>query len=59
MMLGEATNPQEDRIRTLGSWMFVNPDAIYGTRPWVLTNEGPLWFTRSKDHKSLYNHRPR
>jgi alpha-L-fucosidase len=45
---------QEQRLRTLGSWMFINSDAIYATRPWVVTNEGDLWFTRSKDHHALY-----
>ena len=52
----EGTLPpgQEEAIRTLGSWMFVNGDAIYATRPWVVTNEGNLWFTRSKDKHSLY-----
>jgi alpha-L-fucosidase len=45
---------QEERLRTLGSWMFINSDAIYATRPWVITNEGNLWFTRSRDHHSLY-----
>ena len=45
---GSLPEEQEDRIRTLGSWMFINSDAIYATRPWVVTNEGPLWFTRSK-----------
>jgi alpha-L-fucosidase len=45
---------QEDRLRTLGAWMFINSDAIYGTRPWVVTNEGAVWFTRSKDLHSLY-----
>jgi alpha-L-fucosidase len=45
---------QEDRLRTLGAWMFINSDAIYGTRPWVVTNEGSVWYTRSKDHHSLY-----
>jgi alpha-L-fucosidase len=45
---------QEQRLQTLGAWMFVNSDAIYATRPWVVTNEGDLWFTRSKDHRSLY-----
>ena len=45
---------QEERLRTLGSWMFVNSDAIYATRPWDVTNEGPLWFTRAKDHSALY-----
>ena len=51
---GSLPKEQEERIRTLGSWMFINGDAIYGTRPWVVTNEGDLWFTRSKDHRALY-----
>lgn len=51
---GSLAKEQEDRIRTLGSWMFINGDAIYGTRPWVVTNEGGLWFTRSKDRHTLY-----
>jgi alpha-L-fucosidase len=45
---------QEERLRTLGLWMFINGEAIYATRPWVVTNEGDLWFTRSKDKKALY-----
>ncbi|WP_244502007.1 alpha-L-fucosidase [Terriglobus roseus] len=51
---GSLPKEQEDRIRTLGSWMFINSDAIYATRPWVVTNEGDLWFTQSKDHHALY-----
>jgi alpha-L-fucosidase len=37
---------QEARLREIGAWMFVNGEAIYGVRPWVITNEGDLWFTR-------------
>jgi alpha-L-fucosidase len=37
---------QEARLRELGAWMFVNGEAIYGVRPWVITNEGDLWFTK-------------
>jgi alpha-L-fucosidase len=51
---GSLPEEQEARMRTLGSWMFLNGDAIYGTRPWVVTNEGNVWFTRSKDHHALY-----
>ena len=51
---GSLPAEQEDHIRTLGSWMFINGDAIYGTRPWVVTNEGDVWFTRSKDRHTLY-----
>ena len=51
---GSLPPEQEERLRTLGSWMFVNSEAIYATRPWVVTNESNLWFTRSKDHHVLY-----
>ena len=51
---GSLPQEQEARIRTLGSWMFINGDAIYGTRPWVVTNEGDVWFTRSKNRHTLY-----
>ncbi|CAN5760756.1 hypothetical protein BH10ACI4_BH10ACI4_10920 [soil metagenome] len=51
---GSLPAEQEDSLRTLGSWMFINSDAIYATRPWVVTNEGNVWFTRSKDRHSLY-----
>jgi alpha-L-fucosidase len=45
---------QEENLRTLGSWLFINGDAIYGVRPWTLTNEGDIWFTQRKDHHALY-----
>jgi alpha-L-fucosidase len=51
---GSLPEEQEERLRTLGSWLFINGDAIYATRPWVVTNEGDIWFTRSKDHHTLY-----
>ncbi len=51
---GSLSKEEEDRIRTLGSWMFINGDAIYATRPWVVTNEGNAWFTRSSDRHALY-----
>jgi alpha-L-fucosidase len=46
---------QERIIRELGLWMFINDEAIYRVRPWHVTNEGPLWFTRSADDpKTVY-----
>jgi alpha-L-fucosidase len=45
---GELPIEQEERLRELGYWMFINGEAIYGVRPWVLTNEGDLWFTKKK-----------
>ena len=45
---------QEERLREIGLWMFVNSEAIYGVRPWGITNENDIWFTRSRDRKALY-----
>jgi alpha-L-fucosidase len=35
-------------------WMFVNNEAIYGVRPWIISNEGDIWFTRKKDANTIY-----
>ncbi len=51
---GELAIEQEERLRELGLWMFVNSEAIYGVRPWVITNEGDVWFTKKKDSSALY-----
>jgi alpha-L-fucosidase len=47
---GQIPIEQEDRLREVALWMFVNREAIHGTRPWVVTNEGDTWFTRSGDN---------
>jgi alpha-L-fucosidase len=51
---GELPIEQEERLREIGLWMFVNSKAIYGVRPWNITNENDVWFTRSKDGATLY-----
>lgn len=51
---GELPIEQEERLRELAAWMFVNSDSIYGVRPWVITNEGDVWFTRKKNTSTLY-----
>lgn len=47
---------QEQLLQEIGLWMFVNSESIYDSRPWVITNEGRLWFTRNKDSGDLYVH---
>ena len=51
---GELPIQEEDRLREIALWMFVNSEAIYSVRPWVITNEGDIWFTKKKDENTLY-----
>jgi alpha-L-fucosidase len=51
---GELPIEQEERLRELALWMFVNGEAVYGVRPWAVTNEQNIWFTKKKDDTALY-----
>ena len=51
---GELALEQEERLREIALWMFVNSEAIYSVRPWIITNEGDVWFTKKKDSSALY-----
>jgi alpha-L-fucosidase len=51
---GELPIEQEERLRELALWMFVNGEAIYGVRPWIITNEQNIWFTKQKNENTLY-----
>jgi alpha-L-fucosidase len=51
---GELTTEQEGRLREIGLWNFVNQEAIEAVRPWVITNEADIWFTRKKDEPTVY-----
>jgi alpha-L-fucosidase len=43
---GSIPTPQEDRVRELGLWNFVNRDAVFDVRPCPRIREGGVWFTR-------------
>ena len=43
---GSIPQEQEDLLRELALWNFVNGEAVEGTRPWTVTNDGPIWYTR-------------
>jgi alpha-L-fucosidase len=51
---GELPIEQEERLRHIALWNFVNGEAIHAVRPWVVANEGDVWFTRRKDGRTLY-----
>jgi len=51
---GELPIEQEERLRELALWMQVNQEAIYAVRPWVITNEQNIWFTKAKSEDTVY-----
>lgn len=51
---GEIPIEQEARLREIALWNFVNGEALKGVRPWIITNENNVWFTRRKDQNTVY-----
>lgn len=51
---GELPIEQEERLREVALWMFLNSEMIYNVRPWVVTNENAYWFTKKKDEDTVY-----
>ena len=48
---GALREEEEARVREMALWNFVNREAVFDTRPWHVTNEGRVWFTRGKGEK--------
>jgi alpha-L-fucosidase len=42
---GTIPDSQQQVLRAMGQWLNVNGDAIYGTRPWKMSEEGRVHFT--------------
>jgi alpha-L-fucosidase len=51
---GELPIEQEERLREIALWNFAFGDAIDSVRPWVVTNEGDVWFTKKKNADTVY-----
>jgi alpha-L-fucosidase len=51
---GEIAIEQESRLREIALWNFVNGEAIKNVRPWVITNENDIWFTKSATSNTIY-----
>jgi alpha-L-fucosidase len=51
---GELPIEQEERLREVALWMQVNQESIYNVRPWVITNEQNVWFTKAKNEDTVY-----
>ncbi len=51
---GALPKEQEELLREIALWHFVNGEAIHNVRPWIITNESNIWFTKKKDEDTLY-----
>ena len=51
---GEMAGEQEDRLREMAAWYFINKEAVDSVRPWIITNERNTWYTASIDKKTVY-----
>jgi alpha-L-fucosidase len=51
---GELPIEQEERLRQIALWHFTFGESIHDVRPWVVTNEGDVWFTRKKGEDTVY-----
>jgi len=51
---GTVPDEQDARLREIALWNFVNGEAIKDVRPWVITNEGNIWFTRNQRSNTVY-----
>jgi alpha-L-fucosidase len=51
---GSLIAEQEDNLREVAAWHFVNREAVEDVRPWIVTNEGGVWFTRHKGGQALF-----
>ena len=51
---GSIAPEQDARLREIALWNFVNGEAVREVRPWVVTNEKNVWFTRRRDEPTVY-----
>ena len=51
---GKIPDPEGRNLTEIGAWNFINYEAIQSVRPWFIPNEDNIWFTASKDRKTVY-----
>ncbi len=52
---GEIPIEQEERLREVGLWMFVNDEAVKEIRPVSgMIKDGDIWFTQNEKEKAVY-----
>jgi len=51
---GQLPTEQEENLREIALWNFVNGEAVRGVVPWIVTNEENIWFTRKRETNTVY-----
>ena len=51
---GEIQIEQQERLREVALWNFVNREAIYQVKPLPVIRDQHIWFTQSNDGKNIY-----
>jgi alpha-L-fucosidase len=51
---GELQIEQEALLREIALWNLVNQEGIHSIRPWEITRERDVWFTKAKDENIVY-----
>jgi len=51
---GAIAEEQENKLREMAAWYFINKEAVDNVRPWIITNENNIWYTASVDKKNVY-----
>lgn len=51
---GSVSHIEEDYLRNISAWYFINHEAIDNIRPWIVTNEDNIWLSKSKDKDVVF-----
>jgi alpha-L-fucosidase len=51
---GELPEQQEENLREMAAWNFINGESVEKVNPWILPNEGDIWYTWKPREKTLY-----
>ncbi|MEO5684819.1 MAG: alpha-L-fucosidase [Chitinophagaceae bacterium] len=51
---GAVAAEQEDRLREMAAWYFINKEAIDSVRPWIINRENNIWYTAVAGKKIVY-----
>lgn len=47
---GELPIEQEERLREMALWNFINHESLDSVRSWIVSKEGEVWFTKKGEH---------